>query len=913
MVRRRLLQTGLVARMTFRRLPLSRNHKRLRMQWACKRRRWRAEWQHVVGQSLASTCRTEIAAYRGVCNLTACIVERRSGRTLIVTVWGVIEYNMRSRLLRTEGNLNSNGYTREVLEPEVLALLHVTAQFIFQQENTRSHVARDVQTSFNERRAPLLPWPARSPDMSPIEHRCHPGHQMFTSVDRRLREKGTFTPNRYFTCMTCKVRTARFEEEVLEHIADSPSSSTRFCTHDSHTRSAVKRSEPYIQLISSHVSILLAGFCITKQTNLGFFAIFCGQTRLLPRTRHVVRNSHVWNDMQWLNTSMLLAFGPSWSATTSLDQCTSCRHVWPPLSRVFRGHTTSSVGGCVFTLMPMHTSVWKPVPTLTYIWRALDRQRRTSEVSTTLPRPDATYLFLWDHLRSLVYETPVNTTTDPCTIILNTPTRLCLHQTVECATLSFVPGFATFNSYCKTRTRNICKARSRAVTFYVIPLLITTTGEHVLGYPNMHIMLNAVLQCGVGRLNAVLQCGVGRLNAVLQCGVGRLNAVLQCGVGRLNAVLQCGVGRLNAVLQCGVGRLNAVLQCGVRRLNRSNNTPAYLYHIANNEKKDGSLHAILASGVFSTPLMTHVRKELWCPFFPTSNSIFSEEELFGVRSYILVTLKTPMIQEHAAEFCDDPLLEKIQLSAFSFLATPTVDGEVKNTATFTTAQTQLTRDVKTRRVHIGRIWEAHFSRAEQWRPYWFYRHRVHQIDTRDLGSEMEPTISHLGSVSHFPPCRMPVTVTLNFDLDPILPILWVGGGRSANTSVYRPVEKVWVNPANQQQGGSFHLATSTPQASLCTIHGHMAAGETSVHRYRVQVAITERCLSPWPPVRRLPLRSEHHRACVTFYRELAVRQLVDWRRVVFSDESRFCLDTEAHRFQVRTRPVQHRDQPFIVE
>ena len=47
-VRRRLLRAGLVARMPLHRLPLSRDHQRLRLQWARERRHWRAEWQNVV-------------------------------------------------------------------------------------------------------------------------------------------------------------------------------------------------------------------------------------------------------------------------------------------------------------------------------------------------------------------------------------------------------------------------------------------------------------------------------------------------------------------------------------------------------------------------------------------------------------------------------------------------------------------------------------------------------------------------------------------------------------------------------------------------------------------------------------------------------------------------------------------------
>ena len=47
-VRRRLLRPGVVARMPLRQLPLSRDHQRLRLQWARERRHWRAEWRNVV-------------------------------------------------------------------------------------------------------------------------------------------------------------------------------------------------------------------------------------------------------------------------------------------------------------------------------------------------------------------------------------------------------------------------------------------------------------------------------------------------------------------------------------------------------------------------------------------------------------------------------------------------------------------------------------------------------------------------------------------------------------------------------------------------------------------------------------------------------------------------------------------------
>ena len=94
---------------------------------------------------------------------------------------------MRSHLLRIEGNLNSNRYIREVLQPEVLPLHQATPHAIFQQDNARPHVIRIVQAFFQRRRVSLLPWPARSPDLSPIEH-------VWDMVGRRLIRQGPPAP-----------------------------------------------------------------------------------------------------------------------------------------------------------------------------------------------------------------------------------------------------------------------------------------------------------------------------------------------------------------------------------------------------------------------------------------------------------------------------------------------------------------------------------------------------------------------------------------------------------------------------------------------------------------------------------------------------------------------------------------------
>ncbi|GFX04269.1 transposable element Tcb2 transposase [Trichonephila clavipes] len=73
-------------------------------------------------------------------------------------------------LLRIEGNLNSNRYVREVLQLEVVPFLQGIPGALFQQDNPRPNVAKTVRDFFSVQHMQLLPWPAYSPDMSPLQH-----------------------------------------------------------------------------------------------------------------------------------------------------------------------------------------------------------------------------------------------------------------------------------------------------------------------------------------------------------------------------------------------------------------------------------------------------------------------------------------------------------------------------------------------------------------------------------------------------------------------------------------------------------------------------------------------------------------------------------------------------------------------
>ncbi|GFU90667.1 transposable element Tc1 transposase [Trichonephila clavipes] len=165
-IRRRLLQRGLRARIPLDRIPLTQNHRRLRLHWANVHRSWRADWQQVVFSD--KSCfnlwhhdgRIRVRLYAGERHIPEFIIERHSGRTPGVMVWGAIAYHGRSQLLRIVGNLNSTRYTNAVLQPQAIPFLQGLLGAVFQHDNARPHIAKTVKSYLDWQQVQLLPWPA---------------------------------------------------------------------------------------------------------------------------------------------------------------------------------------------------------------------------------------------------------------------------------------------------------------------------------------------------------------------------------------------------------------------------------------------------------------------------------------------------------------------------------------------------------------------------------------------------------------------------------------------------------------------------------------------------------------------------------------------------------------------------------
>ncbi|GFX03402.1 transposable element Tcb1 transposase [Trichonephila clavipes] len=154
-----LHQSGLSARRPLLGLPLTQNHRRLHRQWCDERRMWVAEWNEVV---LNDDSRIGLEHHDGQIRvwrygremmLNSCVMHRHTGHAPGIMVWGGIVYHSRTPLSLTKA--------------------------IFQKDNAQPHVARIIQRFFVNHQIKLLPWPARSPDLSPIEN-------MWSMVAQRL-------------------------------------------------------------------------------------------------------------------------------------------------------------------------------------------------------------------------------------------------------------------------------------------------------------------------------------------------------------------------------------------------------------------------------------------------------------------------------------------------------------------------------------------------------------------------------------------------------------------------------------------------------------------------------------------------------------------------------------------------------
>lgn len=157
-------------------LPLTLEHRTARLAWCRERERWQEEWKRIVFSDESRFClwkhdgRIRVRRRGGERDDETCIARRHTAPTMGIMVWGAISYDSRSVLVRIQGTETAASYVEHILRPVMLPFLQGLENGIFQQDNARPHTAHHTRRFLTENNVPLLPWPARSPDLSPIEH-----------------------------------------------------------------------------------------------------------------------------------------------------------------------------------------------------------------------------------------------------------------------------------------------------------------------------------------------------------------------------------------------------------------------------------------------------------------------------------------------------------------------------------------------------------------------------------------------------------------------------------------------------------------------------------------------------------------------------------------------------------------------
>ncbi|GFX66921.1 transposable element Tcb1 transposase [Trichonephila clavipes] len=171
---RRLVESGLHSRRPLRTLALTPQRRRARLEWCRARETWMMEWRNVVFSDESRFCffndsqRIRVWRRRGERSILAVTVKHPTARQRGIMVWGAIAYDSTSPLVCIQGTLIAQRYVQNVLHPVAIPYLQGLTNAIFQQDNAHPHTTRIFQHAL--RGVQMLPWPAYSPDLSPIEH-----------------------------------------------------------------------------------------------------------------------------------------------------------------------------------------------------------------------------------------------------------------------------------------------------------------------------------------------------------------------------------------------------------------------------------------------------------------------------------------------------------------------------------------------------------------------------------------------------------------------------------------------------------------------------------------------------------------------------------------------------------------------
>uniref|UniRef100_A0A674C2S0 Transposase Tc1-like domain-containing protein n=1 Tax=Salmo trutta TaxID=8032 RepID=A0A674C2S0_SALTR len=176
MVRNRLHEGGMRARRPQVGVVLTAQHRAGRLAFAREHQDWQIRHMRPVlftdeSRFTLSTC-DRVWRHRGERSAACNILQHDRFGGGSVMVWGGISLGGRTALhVLARGSLTAIRYRDEILRPLVRPYAGAVGPgFLLMQDNARPHVAGVCQQFLQEEGIDATDWPARSPDLNPIEH-----------------------------------------------------------------------------------------------------------------------------------------------------------------------------------------------------------------------------------------------------------------------------------------------------------------------------------------------------------------------------------------------------------------------------------------------------------------------------------------------------------------------------------------------------------------------------------------------------------------------------------------------------------------------------------------------------------------------------------------------------------------------